>query len=599
VPASECVAENGSVHHRGSNRTLTYGQLAATAATMTPPALDSVPLKPQSQFKIIGQSKPGWDNPSIVTGKPLFGIDFTMPGMLYAVYEKSPVFGGKVATANVDAVKALPGVRHVLIIEGTSDTRGLMPGVAIVADSWWQAQSARRQLRVTWNDIPETAQQSSAGWAQRAKELSAQKPGFPLRVDGNVDQALAAPGVKVVEAAYDYPFLSHAPLEPQNATAHFRDGKMEIWAPVQSPQAGLQLVSSVLSIAPENVIVHILRSGGGFGRRLTVEYMAEAAAIAQRIPGVPVKVLWTREDDMRHDHYRPGGFHFLKAAVDQSGKLVAWRNHFVSYGDNAKGQEGVTISGELPPPTFPARFVPNLDVQMTLLPLGVPTGFMRAPRTNAWSWVFQSFLDELAQAAGKDPIEFRLEILAGPAMPPPERGGDGFVGDRAAGVLRAVRDRSNWARRSSLPRGKGMGVAFQYSHAGYFANVAEVTVNGSDVTVDKVWVVGDIGRQIVNPRHAQHQSQGAVIEAMSQMNWEITFEGGKAVQGNFHQYQPTRLTQAPPEIDLHFVITDNPPTGLGEPALPPTLPAIANAIFAATGRRLRTLPISKSGLRWA
>jgi isoquinoline 1-oxidoreductase beta subunit len=598
VPAADLRTGNAAVTHAASNRSATYGQLAARAATMTPPDMATVPLKAAADYTIIGQRKGGVDNAAIVTGKPTFGIDLTLPNMLWAVYEKSPVFGGKVATENLAHIRTLPGVRHAFVVEGTTDTRGLMPGIAIVADSWWQAQSARRQLKVTWNDIPATAGQGSKLWAQRAQELKAEKPAFPLRVDGNADQALTG-AAKVVEASYDYPFLSHAPLEPQNATAWYRDGKMEIWAPTQTPQAGRQLVSTALGIPQENITIHIQRAGGGFGRRLTNDYMGEACAIAKEI-GVPVKVLWTREDDMRHDHYRPGGFHHLKAGVDASGTLVAWKNHFISYGDNARGVQGFTNSGNINGVEFPARFVPNFDFQATLLPLGVPTGALRAPRSHAFSWVFQSFLDELAEAAGKDPIEFRLAILSGPAMPPPAEGADGFDPARMRGVLELIREKSGWGTRR-LAAGRALGVGFQFSHRGYFANAAEVSVDRNNaVTVHKVWVAGDIGSQIVNMSAATNQGQGAVIEGMSHlMNWEITVDGGKVVQSNFHQYQPTRMNQAPPEIEVHFLKTNNPPTGLGEPALPPTLPAIANAIAKATGRRVRTLPLSKAGYRWA
>jgi len=598
VPVSECDSALAVVTHRPSGRTLTYGALSQKAATLPPVDLATVTLKSPATFTIVGTPRTGVDNPAIVTGKPTYGIDFTVPGMLWAVYVKSPVYGAEAVTVNTAEVAALPGVRHVLTIKGTRDLRGLMPGVAIVADSWWQAHSARAQLKVTWADSP-TAQQSSAAFAAKARELASATPALPLRVDGNVSAALAQPGVKTVAANYSYPFLSHAPLEPQNCTAHYRNGTLEIWAPTQTPQGGKQLVSDVLGIPMDRITLHILRSGGGFGRRLTNDYMAEASAVSKAL-GVPVKVIWTREDDMRHDHYRPGGFHHLTGGVDAAGRLVAWKNHFISYGNHAAGIQGFTNSGNINGVEFPARFVPNFDFQTTMIPMGIPTGAMRAPRSNAFAFVFQSFLDELAAAAGKDPLQFRLDLLASTAMPEPAQGGDGFRADRMRGVLEAVRTRSGWGT-GTLPAGTARGVAFQFSHRGYFASVAEVSVSADKrVRVRKVWVVGDIGSQIVNPSAAIHQAQGAVIEGMSHlMNWEITFEGGHAVQGNFDAYQPTRLVQAPPEIDVHFLQTANPPTGLGEPALPPTIPAITNAIATATGDRVRHLPLVKSGYRWA
>ncbi|HTZ37305.1 MAG TPA: molybdopterin cofactor-binding domain-containing protein, partial [Stellaceae bacterium] len=600
VPPAECSAASGSVAHAKSGRSASYGALAAVAAKLPVPDLASVTLKDPKDFKIIGQRIAGVDNPKIVTGQPLFGIDVDLPGMLYAVFVKCPVFGGKLKSANVDALKALPGVRDAFVVRASEanprgDPQGVADGVAIVATSWWLAGKAREKLEASWDEGP-VAAQSSAGFAARAQELSQRMPSAYLRRDGDVATSLKG-AAQLVEAAYAYPFLSHIDLEPQNCTAHFRDGKITFWAPTQNPAPGAKLVAATLGIPESAVTVNMTRIGGGFGRRLRNDYMAEAAWISKQI-GAPVKLLWNRQDDMQHDFYRPAGFHFFRAGLDSDGKLVAFSDHFVTVGRDGKPADSANMDAA----EFPAQLVANLEYGQSVIECGIPTGPMRAPRSNALGFAFQSFVDELAHRAGKDPVAFRLALLGEPRVLVNSTGRADALRDfdtgRMAAVVRKVAEMSGWSDRASLPPRSGKGVAFYFSHLGYFAEIVQASVAPSgEVKVDHVWVAADVGSQIINPSGAEQQVQGAALDGLGQaLGQAVTIDRGRVVEANFDSVPPLRINQAPP-VEVAFLATDHPPTGLGEPALPPVIPALCNAIFAATGKRIRSLPIDAATLK--
>jgi isoquinoline 1-oxidoreductase beta subunit len=609
VPESECTTQAGRVMHAKSGRSLGYGELAAKAAALPAPALDSVKLKDPKDYRIIGHSQAGVDTHAIVTGKPLFGIDVELPGMLYASIEKAPVFAGKVKTANIDEVKALPGVRHVLTIDGgitpaafTPWEPGMEPGIAIVADTWWQAQQARKQLKVDW-DLGPAATQSSEGFKKRAAELLQAAPGTTVRKYGDLDAALKA-SAKVVEATYEYPFIAHVTMEPQGATAHWKDGKLEMWSTSTLPGNGRELVAQTLGIQQSDITTHMVRSGGSFGRRLQNDYLVEAAWIAKRVDA-PVKLLWSREDDVAHDPFRPGATVGLKGGLDAQGKLTAWRHHLVTYGDKDHSTSGGGIGGD----TYPSGFPPAYALYTSAQPLMLRTGALRAPGDNAYCWVAQSFLDELAHEAGRDPLEFQLELLSNKKAPWKSGEGDAvgdheptgqsvLIPERYKGVLELVAEKSGWAKRTKEP-GRGMGIAAWFCHLGYFAEVADVSVDANGkVKVNHVWAAGDVGSQIINPSAAENMAHGGIMEGLGHLGQEITLDDGKVEQSNFHNHPLMRMRQAP-KMEVYWRKTDYAPTGLGEPTLPPILPAVTNAIFAATGKRVRTLPLRKSGFSWA
>jgi isoquinoline 1-oxidoreductase subunit beta len=590
VPAAECSTMSGVVEHKASGRRVRYGQIAAKAAALPAPDPGSLTLKDVSAFRIIGKAQMGVDALKIVTGQPLFGIDVTRPGMLYAVFEHCPVFGGTVRGANLDEVLSQPGVRGAFIVKAVEGAPSLSEGVAIVADSWWRASRARKQLKVDW-DEGLTAQDSSASFAAQAKALFDQPPQLPIRKDGDAD-AVFASAAHVIEADYAYPFVAHASLEPQNCTAEVRGGKVEIWAPTQNPETGRPQVAKALGVDPSDVTIHLVRCGGGFGRRLQVDYTVEAALIA-KLAGAPVKLVWDRTDDLTHDFYRPGGFHRFKAALAADGKLIAFTDHFVSFGHG----ERYVGSGNMDATEFPANFVDNLSYSASLIPTGVPTGPLRAPRSNALAFAFQSFLDEAAHAAGQDPLAFQLALLTREGARPSGPKG-GFSAERMKGVLQHVADMTAWGRGQALPAGRGRGLACYFSHLGYFAEVVEASVTqDGQLRVHKIWIAADVGRQIVNPSGAETQAQGAALDGVSvALGQAITIDKGRVAQTNFGDYPLLAIDQAP-DVQVSFLITDHAPTGVGEPALPPAAPALCNAIFAACGKRVRSLPIDPSLLK--
>jgi isoquinoline 1-oxidoreductase subunit beta len=606
VPAAECTTKSGRVLHAASGRSASYGELAAKAAALPAPALSSVKLKDPKDYCIIGHSQKGVDTHTIITGKPIFGIDMSLPGMLYATIQRTPVFAGKMKTANLDEIKTLPGVRHVLVIDGTIKPAAATPweagmdsGIAIVADTWWQAQQARKQLKIEWDPGPAAAQ-TSEGFEKRAGELLQAPPATTIRKYGDVDAALKS-SAKIVEATYQYPFIAHATLEPQGCTAHWKDGKLEMWTSSTLPSDGRALIAKTLSIKESDITTHMVRGGGSFGRRLQNDYAVEAAWIAKQIDA-PVKLLWSREDDIAHDPFRPGGTVGLKGGLDAQGKLTVWRHHLITFGDDKHTASG----GEIGADSYPSGFAPAYALYTSPQPLMLRTGALRAPGDNAYCWVAQSFVDEMAHAAGRDPLDFQLDLLSNKQVPwsgvgPDEHeptGQDALVPARYKAVLQLVAEKSGWAKRPKEP-GRGMGIAAWFCHLGYFAEVADVSVDESNkVTIHHVWAVGDVGSQIINPRAAESISYGGVIDGLSEMVQEITLAEGKVMQSNFHNHPLIRMKQVPP-IDLYWIKTDYAPTGLGEPTLPPILPAVGNAIFAATGKRVRTLPLQKSGFSLA
>lgn len=608
VPLSELTTRESKVIHAASEREFSYGEFAELAATMPVPERETLTLKNPGQFSLLGRRFTGVDNQAIVEGKPLFGIDTRLPGMVYATFTKSPALGGTAQSFNEAHIKSLPGVIDAFILEPVGELIGsavfdatMLGGVAIVADSTWAAMKAKEQLEVEWDLSTADRNASWSSLAENALGLSRQDGATELLNRGDTNAAFAE-AEQLVEAFYEYPYVSHVNLEPQNCTALYADGRLDIWAPSQTPQVGEAGAAAVTGVGEENTFLHQTRIGGGFGRRLNNDFVIEVAMIARRLEGRPVKLQWTREDDMTNDFYRPGGFHALRASLDAQGRMTGFSDHFISEQKNAEAGRPIEAA-DLAPNILPMEHLPNVHITQTLQSAAIPTGFMRAPGSNAFGFTFQSFLHEVAEAGNRDFRDFLLELLDAPDQEIPEPAADAqpglpapmpFINSRARNVIFTVADRAEWGR--PMPQGRALGLAFYYSHSGYVAQVADVSVNENrEITVHKVWSVADFGL-IHNRSAAENQIQGSIMDGLSQLMYaKISFEGGVISQSNFHQYPLLRINRAP-EIDVHFLEpADVAPTGAGEPALPPVLPAIANAIYKASGVRVRKLPLSDSG----
>jgi len=587
VPVSECVTEASAVIHTPTKRTLKYGQLAVAAAAQPLPDEKTLKLKTRDQYKLLGKRFTGVDNEKLVTGQPLFGIDVQMPGMVYAAFEKCPAVGGKPVSFNEAQIKKMPGVKDAFMLDGNGIVTEVMPGVAIIADSTWAAFSAKNALRVVWDE----SGASKDSWSKirtQAREILKQAPANSMDKSGDVDGTLKT-AAKVLDSSFEYSFVSHATLEPMNCTAWFKGDEIEMWAPSQQPARAIAPLAKMLGLPEEKIVIHQTRAGGGFGRRITNDYMAEVAAIAQRVK-VPVKLTWTREDDMRHDFYRAGGFHRLTAGIDANGKIVAWRNHNVAFTADQKA----AVVGSQRKNEFPAALLDNVENGQTLLPLMIPIGPWRAPGSNVVSFATQSFIHELATAGGRDHLELLLEIFGEPrhlGAKTPNLLNTG----RAAGVTKLAAEKIGWGKQPQQ-KGRALGLAFYFSHAGHFAAGVDVSVDANKrITIHKISLVGDIG-PIVNLSGAEAQCEGSVTDGIStMMGLEIAFENGRVTQGNLNDYPILRLSHAPMNIETTFIQTDVPPTGAGEPALPTVAPAVANAVFAATGQRIRQMPFSLQG----
>ena len=595
VEPAACSAHDGEVWEgEGLGlRSIPFGDLVDAAAELDAPDPESVSLKDPGQFTIIGTPRRDVDIEKIVTGATEYGLDTKVPGLLYAVLERAPTFGGRVRSVDSDRARAVPGVRDIVEVAPLDNPAFMAGGVAVVADNTWAALQGREALVVEWEDGPH-ADESSESLRAQFERLTLET-GDIIRDDGAVDAALAGAATRL-DAVYEVPFLYHATLEPMNCVADVRDDRCEIWAPTQVPGMCLALAAAATGLPRESITVHMLRAGGGFGRRLMADYAAEAAFVSKAV-GSPVQVVFTREDDIRHGYYRPAGLYRLSAGIDAFGELIAWKEHVSTTSRHAfRGDEDTAAETEVFPDALPAAAVPHFRLAYTPAQTSVPTGALRGPGKNANTFVEQCFLDEIALAAGKDPVAIRREIIGEPReLPYRDHGGPTFSTGRLRNVLDLAVSRSDWDK--PMPAGQGRGVAAQMMFGAYVAQIAEVTVNDEGgVRVDRVVCAVDCGI-VINPPGARAQVEGGILHGLSAtLHGEITIADGGVVEGNFDDYPLLRIDEAP-KIEIHFVSSTEPPTGLGEMVFPTIMPAVANAVSSATGKRVRRLPIRPEDVR--